>query len=186
MKARLFAEENRKWWTLAAVAFGLFMIMLDNTVVNVALPAIQEDLGADLSQLQWIVTGYAPAHWVGANAGMNEMQSENPVPCREIAGLVARIPLRANKPTPVWGVELVGGPTDETALAAYRRLEQKYASILSGRDTYIVHHGLGRGMMGWAHVHVAADDRPSAAKLCADLRGAGVSYCEVQRARSAR
>jgi EmrB/QacA subfamily drug resistance transporter len=59
MKARILAEENRKWWTLAAVAFGLFMIMLDNTVVNVALPAIQEDLGADLSELQWIVTGYA-------------------------------------------------------------------------------------------------------------------------------
>jgi EmrB/QacA subfamily drug resistance transporter len=35
------------------------MIMLDNTVVNVALPSIQDDLGADLSQLQWIVTGYA-------------------------------------------------------------------------------------------------------------------------------
>ena len=38
MKARIFAEENRKWWTLAAVSFALFMIMLDNTVVNVALP----------------------------------------------------------------------------------------------------------------------------------------------------
>ena len=45
MKARLFADENRKWWTLAAVAFGLFMIMLDNTVVNVALPSIQQSLG---------------------------------------------------------------------------------------------------------------------------------------------
>ena len=45
--------------TLAAVSFGLFMIMLDNTVVNVALPSIQRDLGADLSELQWIVTGYA-------------------------------------------------------------------------------------------------------------------------------
>ncbi len=32
MKARLFADENRKWWTLVAVSFGLFMIMLDNTV----------------------------------------------------------------------------------------------------------------------------------------------------------
>ena len=42
MRARIFAEENRKWWTLGAVAFGLFMIMLDNTVVNVALPSIQE------------------------------------------------------------------------------------------------------------------------------------------------
>ena len=59
MALAIFSEERRKWWTLAAVSFGLFMIMLDNTVVNVALPAIQEDLGADLSQLQWIVAGYA-------------------------------------------------------------------------------------------------------------------------------
>ena len=59
MRARIFAEETRKWFTLAAVSFGLFMIMLDNTVVNVALPAIQSDLGADLSELQWVVTGYA-------------------------------------------------------------------------------------------------------------------------------
>jgi EmrB/QacA subfamily drug resistance transporter len=59
MRARLFTEANKKWWTLAAVAFGLFMIMLDNTVVNVALPSIQRDLRADLSELEWIVTGYA-------------------------------------------------------------------------------------------------------------------------------
>jgi EmrB/QacA subfamily drug resistance transporter len=59
MRLRIIPEEQRKWWTLAAVAFGLFMIMLDNTVVNVALPSIQRDLGADLSSLQWIVTGYA-------------------------------------------------------------------------------------------------------------------------------
>jgi EmrB/QacA subfamily drug resistance transporter len=59
MRARIFAEETRKWFTLAAVAFGLFMIMLDNTVVNVALPSIQRDLRADLSELEWIVTGYA-------------------------------------------------------------------------------------------------------------------------------
>src|SRR3712207_4908478 len=52
-------ETHQKWFTLAAVAFGLFMIMLDNTVVNVALPSIQEDLGIGLSELQWIVTGYA-------------------------------------------------------------------------------------------------------------------------------
>lgn len=59
MKARLFAPENKKWWTLAAVAVGLFMIMLDNTVVNVALPSLQRDLGIGLSELEWIVTGYA-------------------------------------------------------------------------------------------------------------------------------
>jgi EmrB/QacA subfamily drug resistance transporter len=59
MRARIFAEENKKWWTLVAVAFGLFMIMLDNTVVNVALPAIGRDLKISISQLEWIVTGYA-------------------------------------------------------------------------------------------------------------------------------
>src|ERR687891_651938 len=59
MRTRLLASENRKWWTLGAVSFGLFMIMLDNTVVNVALPSIQRDLGVGLSELQWIVTGYA-------------------------------------------------------------------------------------------------------------------------------
>jgi EmrB/QacA subfamily drug resistance transporter len=59
MKARLFAEENRKWWTLAAVSFGLFMIMLDNTIVNVALPSIQRSLHLQISELEWVVTGYA-------------------------------------------------------------------------------------------------------------------------------
>src|SRR5918911_2489965 len=59
MKAKILAPENRKWLTLAAVAFGLFMIMLDNTIVNVALPSIQRALGVDLSELEWIVTGYA-------------------------------------------------------------------------------------------------------------------------------
>ena len=59
MKALILAQENRKWWTLAAVAFALFMIMLDNTVVNVALPSIQRDLGIGISELEWVVTGYA-------------------------------------------------------------------------------------------------------------------------------
>jgi EmrB/QacA subfamily drug resistance transporter len=59
MRARLFAPENRKWWTLVAVAVGLFMIMLDNTVVNVALPSIQKDLGISISELEWVVNAYA-------------------------------------------------------------------------------------------------------------------------------
>jgi MFS family permease len=59
VRQRLPTSENRKWWTLAAVSLALFMIMLDNTVVNVALPSIQRDLGAQLSELEWIVSGYA-------------------------------------------------------------------------------------------------------------------------------
>jgi EmrB/QacA subfamily drug resistance transporter len=57
--AALTAEENRKWITLAAVSFGLFLIMLDNTVVNVALPTMQQDLHVKLSQLEWVVIAYA-------------------------------------------------------------------------------------------------------------------------------
>src|ERR687883_26364 len=59
MRARIFAEENRKWWTLAAVSVGLFMIMLDNTVVNVALPSMQRALHIGRSELEWVVVGYA-------------------------------------------------------------------------------------------------------------------------------
>src|SRR6059036_616499 len=59
MRSRFLASENRKWWTLGAVSFGLFMIMLDNTIVNVALPSIQQSLGLKISELEWVVTGYA-------------------------------------------------------------------------------------------------------------------------------
>src|SRR3954466_14755417 len=59
MRAKLYTAENRKWWTLGAVSFGLFMIMLDNTIVNVALPTIQKSLGLQISELEWVVTGYA-------------------------------------------------------------------------------------------------------------------------------
>ena len=63
MKARVLevalAPQNRKWWTLLAVSFGLFMIMRDNTVVNVALPSIAQSLHVKLSELEWVVVGYA-------------------------------------------------------------------------------------------------------------------------------
>src|SRR3954470_10813144 len=51
-------EDNRKWWTLGAMCFALFMIMLDNTVVNVALPSIQRSLHTTLSNLEWTVNAY--------------------------------------------------------------------------------------------------------------------------------
>jgi EmrB/QacA subfamily drug resistance transporter len=51
-------DANRKWWTLGAVSFGLFMVMLDNTVVNVALPTIGRELGVGISELEWVVNAY--------------------------------------------------------------------------------------------------------------------------------
>ena len=50
---------ERKWWTLIAVCVATFMLLLDITVVNVALPDIQKDLGASLSSLQWVVDAYS-------------------------------------------------------------------------------------------------------------------------------
>ena len=53
------SEENRRWWTLAAMCFALFMVMLDNTVVNVALPSIQRSFDASLSSLEWTINAYS-------------------------------------------------------------------------------------------------------------------------------
>jgi len=50
---------NRKWWTLGAVCVATFMLLLDITVVNTALPAIQRDLGGSFTDLQWVVDAYA-------------------------------------------------------------------------------------------------------------------------------
>jgi len=55
---RLVTDENSRWWTLGAMCFALFMVMLDNTVVNVSLPSIQRDLHASLSALEWTVNAY--------------------------------------------------------------------------------------------------------------------------------
>lgn len=48
-----------KWWTLGAVCTGVFMLLLDITIVNVALPDIQAEFGATLEGLQWVIDAYA-------------------------------------------------------------------------------------------------------------------------------
>jgi len=48
-----------KWWTLVAVSLGTFMLLLDLTVVNVALPQIQSSLHSSFSDLQWVIDAYA-------------------------------------------------------------------------------------------------------------------------------
>lgn len=50
---------ERKWWTLIVVCTAIFMLLLDITVVNVALPAIQRELHANFSDLQWVVDAYS-------------------------------------------------------------------------------------------------------------------------------
>src|ERR1700712_4998986 len=50
---------DRKWLPLVAVAAGIFMLLLDVTIVNVALPDIEQALDASLSDLQWVIDAYA-------------------------------------------------------------------------------------------------------------------------------
>jgi len=50
---------DRKWWTLIAVSVAIFMLLLDITVVNVALPEIQHSLHSSFKDLQWVVNAYA-------------------------------------------------------------------------------------------------------------------------------
>jgi EmrB/QacA subfamily drug resistance transporter len=51
--------QDPKWWTLGAVCLGTFMLLLDITIVNVALPSIQQDLHSSFADLQWVVDAYA-------------------------------------------------------------------------------------------------------------------------------
>jgi EmrB/QacA subfamily drug resistance transporter len=51
-------EANRRWWTLAGTSMGLFVLMLDSTVINVALPDIARELDATTAGLQWVMNAY--------------------------------------------------------------------------------------------------------------------------------
>ena len=50
---------ERHWWTLIAVCMATFMLLVDVTIVQVALPTIQRKLGASFSDLQWLISAYA-------------------------------------------------------------------------------------------------------------------------------
>lgn len=51
-------SSDRKWLVLIAVSLGLFMALLDATIVNIAVPAIMKDLGASIASVSWVLNGY--------------------------------------------------------------------------------------------------------------------------------
>src|ERR1700730_18194052 len=57
-------EKRSRAWTLGIVAVGLFMVVLDNLVVSVALPSIHRELGASIQSLEWTVNAYVLAYAV--------------------------------------------------------------------------------------------------------------------------
>lgn len=54
----MITEANRRWWVLVGTSAGLFLLMLDSTVVSLALPSIQGELDASNDQLQWVLNAY--------------------------------------------------------------------------------------------------------------------------------
>ena len=134
------------------------------------------------------VTGRAVEEWAAGQTDPVEMPPREVVPCRlpitasvqpkSIERKSDALPPRHEAPQP-WGVEVVGGPTPEKALARYREWLPKYAAIVADRKTHVVIHGF-LGSMGAVRVRVGEDTREGAWKLCAALRKAG-TYCDVLR-----
>jgi EmrB/QacA subfamily drug resistance transporter len=58
LEARSSSQNPARWWVLGILCLSLFMVVVDNTIVNVALPTLSEELGATTSNLQWIVDAY--------------------------------------------------------------------------------------------------------------------------------
>ncbi len=75
------SRRDNPWWTLLATALGVIMVALDGTVVAIANPYIARDLGASLSDLQWVTNAYLlalavlliPAGWLGDHFGRRRM-----------------------------------------------------------------------------------------------------------------
>lgn len=57
--AALDTGHPKKWWILVAVSLGMFMALLDVTIVNIAIPAIIEDLGASVGTVSWVINAYS-------------------------------------------------------------------------------------------------------------------------------
>src|SRR5471030_1470533 len=57
-------DHQRRGWTLGLVSVGLFMVVLDNLVVSIALPSIHRDLGASIQTLEWTVNAYVLSYAV--------------------------------------------------------------------------------------------------------------------------
>jgi len=61
-KQFMFDDARKRWWALYVLCSGVLMIVLDTTIVNVALPSISGTLGATIEQITWVVTGYILAN----------------------------------------------------------------------------------------------------------------------------
>ena len=80
---------DRRWLVLLALSAGLALISLDNTIVNVALPRLQEVLGATTAQLQWVVDAYSVLFAAGSLGAAMMTDIDGLTACRAVMGVGA-------------------------------------------------------------------------------------------------
>ena len=148
--SHLITDENRKWWTLGAMCFALFMIMLDNTIVNVALPSIQKDLGASIGGLEWTINGYTLSFAVLLATGgrLGDIFG------RRLMFLVGVVVFALSSAT-------AGFAPDETALVISRVVQGVGAALMMPGTLSIITdafpaHERGKAMGTWAGVSALA------------------------------
>src|SRR5262249_19520414 len=132
------------------------------------------------------VTGRSAQDWARPDQKSLTGIISTEISCQQMqtAKLVARpqppSALVQPKPTSEWGVQLVGDRSEITALAAYRQLQKKHATILGGYEPVITRTTTKPSSAPiWSRVRVAAASREAAQALCSRLRAAGEN-CLVQ------
>jgi MFS family permease len=84
---------DRRWWILAVLCLTVVIVVIDNTIVNVALPVMSRDLHASNSSLQWIVDGYSlPFAGLLLAGGASRTASGESASCSTRSGPSARSP----------------------------------------------------------------------------------------------
>jgi EmrB/QacA subfamily drug resistance transporter len=143
-------DANRRWWTLGAMCSGLFMVMLDNTVVNVALPSIQRDFAASLSTLEWTINAYTLTFAVLLVTGgrLGDIFGRRRI---FLAGVVAFATASA----------MIGIAPGEGTLVAFRALQGVGAALMMPATLSIITnafpaHERGKAIGTWAGVSAIA------------------------------
>lgn len=146
-------------------------------------------LPKETRQYVQIVTGHSAEEWSGGTTRPG-LQLPEPMSCRDVAKFGFRAAAKSNGDVekalangflpakPGWGVQLIGGPSQASALASFQQLQRVYKNVLMARQPLVLLSKVGTSGF-WYRVRVATYSRADAEKLCSGLRAAGGS-CLVQ------
>jgi Transglycosylase SLT domain/SPOR domain len=133
------------------------------------------------------ITGHSAEEWTGGATRAN-LELPEPMPCKDVPKVGFRTAAKSDSEAPAnnsfqaqpaWGVQLIGSPSQASALASFQQMQKAYKNLLMSRQPLVIQSKVGTSG-SWYRVRVATDSRSEAEKLCSGLRAAGGS-CLVQR-----